>query len=86
MFLPFQMENERQQFFDERNERLRLLMERQTHELQTFDEESVRLGFNALAIAEANFESCPPDESSVSGSTLSLAHSNSASSFTHETM
>ena len=80
------MEIERQQFHDERNERLRLLMERQAHELQSFDDESIRMGFNALSITESNFESCQADESSVSGSTLSLAHSNSASSFAHEAM
>ncbi|RWS31878.1 serine/threonine protein kinase TAO1-like protein [Leptotrombidium deliense] len=75
------MEMEKQQFQDERNERQRLLMERASQEVQTFDEESARLGFNALAIAEASCESI--DDNSVSGSMLSLAHSNSASSFTH---
>lgn len=76
------MELEKQQFQDERNERQRLLIERQSHEIEVFDTESARLGFNALAIAEASCESMA-DEDSVSGSMLSLAHSNSVSSFTH---
>jgi len=76
------MELEKQQFQDERNERQRLLLERQAHETETFDMESTRQGFNALAIAEASTESFGEDES-VSGSLLSLAHSNSATSFTH---
>lgn len=76
------MDCEKKQFMDERNERLRLLVERQTQEMQAFDDESVRLGFNALAIAEASCESVS-DDHSVTGSMLSLAHSNSATSFTH---
>lgn len=79
---PLQMEYEKKQFHEERNERLRLLVERQTQEMQAYDEESTRLGFNALAIAEASCDSVS-DEHSVSGSMLSLAHSNSATSFTH---
>lgn len=76
------MEMEKQQFQDEKNERQRLLNEKLSHELQDFDEESTRLGFNSLVIAEASCESSI-DENSVTGSMLSLAHSNSASSFTH---
>lgn len=73
---------------DERNERHRLLLERQSQETQTYDEESARQGFNALAIAEAANESMSTEgggdaNGSVGGSMLSLAHSNSASSFTH---
>ncbi|RWS13556.1 serine/threonine protein kinase TAO1-like protein [Dinothrombium tinctorium] len=82
--LEQKMEMEKQQFQDERNERQRLLLERQAQEVQTFDEESARQGFNALAIAEASCESM--DDNSVSGSMLSLAHSNSATSFTHEVL
>lgn len=72
---------EKLRFQEERNERQRLLTDRQAQEVQTFDEETARLGLNSLAIAEAS-ESIR-DDSSVSGSMLSLAHSNSASSFTH---
>ncbi|CAG2164175.1 unnamed protein product [Oppiella nova] len=81
--LEKKMELEKQQFQDERNERQRLLLERQAHETETFDMESTRQGFNALAIAEASIECMGEDEASVSGSLLSLAHSNSATSFTH---
>lgn len=75
------MEIEKQQFHDERNERQRLLLERQQQEIETFDEESTRLGLNAMAVAEASRESIG-DDNSVSGSmlNLSLGHSNS---FTH---
>lgn len=76
------METEIQQFQDERNERQRLLSERQTQEIQAYDEESTRLGFNAMDIAQASRESVIDDQS-VSGSMLSLAHSNSATSFNH---
>jgi hypothetical protein len=58
------------------------LVERQGQEMQTYDEESTRQGFDAMAIADASCESVG-DETSVTGSMLSLAHSNSASSFTH---
>lgn len=37
--------------------------------------------FSTLAIAEASKESYPDDEQSLSGSMLSLAHSNSSTSF-----
>ena len=75
------MEVEKHRFQEERNERQRLLTERQAQEIQTFSEETARLGLNSLAIVEAS-ESLR-DDSSVTGSMLSLAHSNSASSFTH---
>lgn len=75
------MKNEKEQFQEERNERQRLLRDRQTQEIQTFDEETVRLGLNSLAIAEAS-ESFR-DDASNTGSMVSLAHSNSSSSFTH---
>ncbi|KAK7869690.1 hypothetical protein R5R35_009917 [Gryllus longicercus] len=78
--LENKMELETQQFLQERSERVRLLKERQERELEQFDEESARLGFSALAIAEATKESYP-DEESLSGSMLSLAHSNSSTSF-----
>ncbi|KAI1292090.1 Serine/threonine-protein kinase TAO1 [Halotydeus destructor] len=75
-------EIEKTQFQDERNERQRLLVERQSQETHAYDEESARLGFNALAIADGANESFQ-DDSSISGSMLSLAHSNSTSTFTH---
>jgi thousand and one amino acid protein kinase len=48
--------------------------------LEEFDEESVRQGFSALAIAEISRENYE-DDGSLSGSMLSLAHSNSSTSF-----
>lgn len=39
------MEDETAQFLQERNERIRLLCEKQERELEHFDEESIRLGF-----------------------------------------
>ena len=86
------MESERQQFQDERNERKRLLLERQAREIEEFDIESTQMGFNALAIADASttdgdlfahYDGGQDDMTSVTGSMLSLAHSNSANSFSH---
>lgn len=77
--LEQKMDMELQQFLKERAERIRVLHERQDRELEQFDEDSARLGFSALAIAEASKE-CYPDDESFTGSMLSLAHSNSSSS------
>jgi len=76
-----QTDTESKQFQEERNERHRLLVERQSQEMHKFDLESAEEGFDAMAIAEA-CESVR-EETSVTGSMLSLAHSNSASSFNH---
>ncbi|XP_032451619.1 serine/threonine-protein kinase Tao isoform X2 [Nasonia vitripennis] len=78
--LEKKLEDETQKILHERSERIRLLQEKQERDLQQFDEESARIGFSALAIAEASKESYPDDES-LSGSMLSLAHSNSSTSF-----
>ncbi|XP_014212579.1 serine/threonine-protein kinase Tao isoform X2 [Copidosoma floridanum] len=78
--LEKKLEDETQEILHERSERIRLLHEKQERELHYFDEESARIGFSALAIAEASKESYPDDES-LSGSMLSLAHSNSSTSF-----
>ncbi|XP_071448918.1 serine/threonine-protein kinase Tao isoform X2 [Hetaerina americana] len=78
--LEQKMEEETQQFLQERSERIRLLHQGQDRDLENFDEESARYGFSALAIAEASKEAYPDDES-LSGSVLSLAHSNSSMSF-----
>ncbi|KAG8236933.1 hypothetical protein J437_LFUL014978 [Ladona fulva] len=45
--LEQKMEEETQQFLQERAERIRLLHERQDRELEHFDEESARQGFRA---------------------------------------
>lgn len=43
--LEQKMEEETQQFLQERGERIRLLRERQAREVEQFDDESTRLGF-----------------------------------------
>ncbi|KAK6621281.1 hypothetical protein RUM43_011587 [Polyplax serrata] len=78
--LEQKMDQETQQFLQERSERIRLLHERQHREIEQFDEESDKLGFSALAISEACKE-CYADDGSISGSMLSLTHSNSSTSF-----
>ncbi|XP_030747387.1 serine/threonine-protein kinase Tao isoform X1 [Sitophilus oryzae] len=78
---------ENQRFVDERGERIRILHEKQEKEIEEFDEESIRMGFSALAIAEMSStlgDMSRDDfdgEASLSGSMLSLAHSNSSTSF-----
>lgn len=42
------MEKEKAQFLKERNERIRLLSEKQESEVEQFDEESARLGFRLV--------------------------------------
>lgn len=84
--LEHKMEEEIQQFQHERSERIRLLHERQAREIEEFDRESARLGFSAMAIAEASQESYPDEETNLTGSMLSLAHSNSSSSFSHTSL
>ena len=46
--LEQKMEEETQQFLQERSERIRLLHERQAREVEQFDEESTRLGFRLV--------------------------------------
>ncbi|XP_041972563.1 serine/threonine-protein kinase Tao isoform X2 [Aricia agestis] len=79
--LEQKMESECAQFVAERAERTRLLHERHERELEQFDSESARLGFSAMAIAELSREGYGDEEQSLSGSMLSLAHSNSSASF-----
>ncbi|XP_013189599.1 serine/threonine-protein kinase Tao isoform X1 [Amyelois transitella] len=78
--LEQKMESESAQFVAERAERTRALHERHERELEHFDSESARLGFSAMAIAEGSREGYD-EEQSLSGSMLSLAHSNSSASF-----
>ncbi|CAG5044190.1 unnamed protein product [Parnassius apollo] len=79
--LEQKMESECAQFMAERAERTRLMHERHEQELAQFDNESARLGFSAMAIAEGSREGYGEEEQSLSGSMLSLAHSNSSASF-----
>lgn len=79
--LEQKMESECAQFVAERAERTRLLHDRHERELEHFDNESARLGFSAMAIAEGSRDGYGEEEQSLSGSMLSLAHSNSSASF-----
>lgn len=79
--LESKMEAELQQFNQERSERLRIKHEKHIKELDAFDEESAALGFSALSINEVSRETYLDDEESLSGSMISLAHSNSSTSF-----
>jgi len=73
------MEEESSQFRQERQERIRLLHERQAKEVDQFDEESTRLGFSAMAIAESSKEPGYGEEN-ISGPGRQISHSASASS------
>ena len=75
------MEEESCQFVDERSERSRSLNSRQSKELVEFDEESSRMGLNALQIATLSQEEAALDDESIRGSMLSLSASSSSSSF-----
>ncbi|XP_022902871.1 serine/threonine-protein kinase Tao [Onthophagus taurus] len=79
--LDQKMNSEMHRFLEERAERIRLLNDKHSREIETFDDESARLGFSALAIAEGTREKYDEDDRSLSGSMLSLAHSNSSTSF-----
>ena len=48
--LEQKMDEETQQFLQERSERIRLLHERQAREIEQFDDESTRLGFRYAAL------------------------------------
>ncbi|XP_039752746.1 serine/threonine-protein kinase Tao isoform X3 [Pararge aegeria] len=79
--LKAKMESECAQFDAERAERTRMLLERHERELEQFDNESTNLGFSPIAIAEGSRDGYGEEEQSLSGSMLSLAHSNSSASF-----
>jgi len=74
------MEEESSQFLQERSERIRLLHERQAREVEQFDEESTRLGFSAMSIAESSKEPGYGEEP-LGGGGHPLTHSSSATSF-----
>ena len=48
-----QIEEEMLSLQNERSERIRTLLERQAHEMEAFDSESMRLGFSAMALSGA---------------------------------
>jgi len=78
--LEQKMEEETREFLRERSDRIRLLHENQSKELERFDDESVRLGFSALAIAEPSREAYDDDADSMTGSMLSLNRSGASNS------
>merc|ERR1712173_352424 len=75
MGLEQKMDEETQQFLQERSERIRLLHERQGREVEQFDDESTRLGFSAMSIAESSKE--PGYGEEVSANSYALSHSSS---------
>lgn len=77
--IQIKMDNEKRQFASERLARQQLLGDRQMTDMHKFDTESNQLGFT---LAEILADS---DVQSLSGSMLSLAHSNSTTSFNHST-
>lgn len=75
------MDNERKQFAAERLSREHLLSKRQMQELDKFDLESNQMGFSLAEILAVEESGGLVAAQSLSGSLLSLAHSNSTTSF-----
>merc|ERR1711936_272288 len=74
--LEQKMDEETQQFLQERSERIRLLHERQAREIEQFDDESTRLGFSAMSIAESSkFPGYGEETSNGSANSFTLTHS-----------
>lgn len=67
--LDHKMEEERLQFLDERDERLRLLLERQNSEIVAYDQESQRMGFDQRDLSDISCDN--PSSSSPTMDTLS---------------
>ena len=76
------MEEEKAKFESERAERIRRCRERQAHEMDEFDHETVQLGLDSLDIATASEQDNQWDDMSIRGSMISLSASSSSSSFT----
>lgn len=86
--LEHKMGEESLQFSQQRSEKIRQLHDRQSREIDAFDQESDRLGFKVLDLTEPPQEFLQEDEdSSISGSMLSLnlSRSNSSNSFSQQT-
>ncbi|OQR66107.1 serine/threonine-protein kinase TAO1-like [Tropilaelaps mercedesae] len=79
--LQLQMESERKQFATERLSREHLLSKRQVADLEKFDFESSQMGFSLAELLAAEESGGLAGAQSLSGSLLSLAHSNSTTSF-----
>ena len=83
-FLLLQMEEEKVKFESEKGERIRRCEQRQQHEIDEFDNETVQLGMNSLQIAEASTRDNRYDDLSIRGSMISLSASSSSGSFTSQ--
>ncbi|XP_006824331.1 serine/threonine-protein kinase TAO1-B-like [Saccoglossus kowalevskii] len=59
--LEQKMEEAKLKFQNEKSERIRRLHERQAKEIETFDDESIQLGFSAMTIAEMQRQSVDPN-------------------------
>ena len=83
-FVFLQMEEESTRFMNEREERIKETMERQSREIDEFDLESSTMGLDAMHIVEATQQSYKDEDlDSVRGSVLSLTPSTSTNSFSH---
>ncbi|MCJ8740101.1 hypothetical protein PDJAM_G00054910 [Pangasius djambal] len=70
--LEQKIEDEMQSLQNDRSERIRSLLERQAHEIEAFDSESMRLGFSNMVLANISPESL---SNSFPGAPASWAHS-----------
>lgn len=77
------MESERTKLDASKTASVKTLNERQMKEIEEFDDETIALGMNALAVVEGSTNAQNyDDEVSLRGSMISLTQSNSSSSFT----
>lgn len=80
--LEQKMDEEKAKFETEKAERIRRCKERQDHEMDEFDNETVLLGMDSLDITQASLRDSQYDDLSIRGSVISLSASSSSSSFT----
>ncbi|WAR01779.1 TAOK1-like protein [Mya arenaria] len=81
--LEQKMEEESAKFEQEKAERIRRCHERQNHDMDEFDNETVQLGINSRDLIQASIHDTQYDDISVRGSMISLNSSHSTSSFTN---
>lgn len=80
--LEQKMDADRTKLSSAKTEMVKALNERQVKEIEEFDEETLRLGMNAMEVMEAsNLAQNYDDDVSLRGSMISLTPSNSTSSF-----
>ncbi|XP_060561301.1 serine/threonine-protein kinase TAO1-like [Ruditapes philippinarum] len=82
--LEQKMEEESAKYEQEKAERIRRCQERQAHEMDEFDHETVQLGMNSMELAQASVRDNQYDDMSIRGSMISLTASSSNSSFTSQ--